>query len=227
MRIDDSSFKSVNPSSFSFKEVSTLKIINNTFGLLDGEAFVMKISESVEVRDNKMDKMHAFAYKGIEVDSKVFTRQTAAVNFDFNNNLIGSIIPNGNIIFSKDFNLKINHFYIQEPYTCESVRNVQDIAFFKTYSDRIFLRSDFEDNYETVYIWQHIKCIDREKWFIIFLIVLSVLVFLVLITVFLWIYCWRKKSKRKLTYVMPEPKTYRETVIVTQIENHGLLRTDF
>lgn len=187
----------------------------------------MKISDNVEIHDNNMKRMHALAFKGIEVDSKVFTRQTAAVNFDFNNNHAGAIFPDEDINFGKDFNLRISHFYIDLPYSCESVRNVYDKDFFKSHSDRIFMRSAIEEDYETLYIWQHIKCIDREKWFMIFLIVLGVLVFLVLITVFLWIYCWRRKSKRKLTYVVPEPKTYRETVIVTQIENHGLLRTDF
>lgn len=225
IRIENSTFTTLNSQSFSFSEVETFRVINNTLDTISGEAFVMKVSKYVEIRNNIIKDMQALGFVGITVSYRTSVQQTEIVYFDFNNNRINTIFPDFNVLFNHDFNLRINDIYLESPLNCEQINSAFESEFVKEYSDRIML-NESDGNFEPFYIWQKIKCVDHEFWFKILLIALAVLVFLTLITVFLWCYCWKRKKRTKMIYVVPEPKTYRETVIVTQIENHGLLRTD-
>lgn len=71
-------------------------------------------------------------------------------------------------------------------------------------------------------------CIKHYYWIYI---VIGVAVLLILIALIVAIVCWhaakKRKAKRKMDIIQPEPRTYKETQIVYQIENAGLLKTDF
>lgn len=225
LRIENSTFIGLNSRSLSFNEVETLRILSNGFDTISGEAFVMKISKYVDIRNNFIKNMQVSAFSEIIVNYRVFTQQTEPVNFDFNSNHIETIFPNPNVLFARDFNLRISDIYIDRPLSCDEIRNAYEYDFIKEFPDRIYVKGN-DDNFESIYIWHKIKCVDHNLWFMILLIVLGCLVFLTIMTVFICCCCWRRRKAKKLVYVVPEPKTYRETVIVTQIENHGLLRTD-
>lgn len=68
----------------------------------------------------------------------------------------------------------------------------------------------------------------RERSYMAFIISGSVLLglLLLLLILLLWWRVVQKRRRRKLDVVQPEPRTYKETQIVYQIENAGLLKTD-
>lgn len=70
------------------------------------------------------------------------------------------------------------------------------------------------------------NCQPRSYLIYILLGVLLLLLVLLLIGGIVWLQVAKRRKKRKLDVVMPEPRTYKETQIVYQIENAGLLKTD-
>lgn len=53
------------PSTFQLRDVETLRIINNTFGILEGESFIMDVSDRAIFNNNTISMMHFGAFQGI------------------------------------------------------------------------------------------------------------------------------------------------------------------
>lgn len=51
-------------STFQLRDVETLRISNNTFGILEGEAFIMDISDKAIFNNNTISMMHFGAFQG-------------------------------------------------------------------------------------------------------------------------------------------------------------------
>jgi len=68
----------------------------------------------------------------------------------------------------------------------------------------------------------------RERSYMAYIISGSVVLglLLILLILLLWWRVVQRRRRRKLDVVQPEPRTYKETQIVYQIENAGLLKTD-
>lgn len=137
-----------------------------------------------------------------------------------------------NIQFNSQFNILLSNLYIIKVYTCNSIIIYKNNDFFKQYADRIYIRmpdfTDSEDKYQ-YYTYSHIinhKCVEAS--YLLYIIIgVSILIIILMIILIVILIIWRRRRNiRKLNIVMPEPKTYRETQIVMQIENAGLLKTD-
>lgn len=71
------------------------------------------------------------------------------------------------------------------------------------------------------------KCVADQTVLFVAAGVSVVVVALLAVLAVLWWLCRRRRAAiERMTMVQPEPKTYRETQIVIQIENAGLLKTD-
>ena len=46
------------------RDVETLRILNNTFGILEGEAFIMDVSDRAIFNNNTISMMHFGAFQG-------------------------------------------------------------------------------------------------------------------------------------------------------------------
>lgn len=158
------------------------------------------------------------------MNNNVPRTRTADVYFEFNDNRIDFINPEGDVAFCPDMKILVNKLYLRDPRSCETVGRFYDKKFFSDNSNTIFMRTEEKDQEFNTISYLNDRCRTDSNWFMIFLIVLAVIVFLsILIPA---IFCYLRRGK-KLDIVMPEPRTYRQTQIVMQVETHGLIKTDF
>lgn len=62
--IENSRFSMLNPSTFDVKEVQRLTIFNSTFGIIEGEAFMMDVSDRAIFSNNHVTMLHHSAFRG-------------------------------------------------------------------------------------------------------------------------------------------------------------------
>lgn len=62
--IENSHFSMLNPSTFDVKEVQRLSVINSTFGIIEGEAFMMDVSDRAIFSSNHITMLHHSAFRG-------------------------------------------------------------------------------------------------------------------------------------------------------------------
>jgi hypothetical protein len=64
VNIQGSFFSLLNPSTFDLKEVQRLRILNTTFGVIEGEAFMMDVSDRAIFSNNTVSMLHYGAFQG-------------------------------------------------------------------------------------------------------------------------------------------------------------------
>lgn len=62
--IENSHFTMLNPSTFDAKQVQRLRIFNSTFGAIEGEAFMMDVSDRAIFSNNSISMLHHGAFRG-------------------------------------------------------------------------------------------------------------------------------------------------------------------
>jgi hypothetical protein len=118
----------------------------------------------------------------------------------------------------------MSKFFLRDPRQCDNIGRLYEQKFFNDHSNVIFMRMEEQDpSFESISFLND-RCRSDSNLFWILLIILGVVVLLLFLIPF--VFCYLRK-KRKLDIVMPEPRTYRQTQIVMQIETHGLMKTDF
>lgn len=215
-----------------FNEIGSLTMINNKFTELNGESFRAQVRNSINIRDNNFGLINNAAFSAIRLDKNYFSRNSEPMIFHFNTNSLN--MANGKpttIQFFERFNLRITELRFLEPQSCESIHNLNENQFLSTHSDQIYLKVIEFDNSESFnyYALSHIinnQCIATSYlvWIIVGISCISILILVLLII--LICHCCKRRKARQMNIVMPEGKTYRETEIIMQIENHGLLKTD-
>ena len=154
--------------------------------------------------------------------------RTGNVYFEFHNNQINSIDPIDNMSFSPDIHLQLSKLYMRDPQNCDGVNLIYDTKFFNDNAHAIYLRLQNEDENFNSISYLSERCRNDSKWFMYLLIATGVVVFFAIMIPVICCYIRCKKRKEKqIDLVMPEPRTYRQTQIVMQIESTGLIKTDF
>jgi hypothetical protein len=155
--------------------------------------------------------------------------RTGNVYFVFDNNKVNFIAPIGNMAFCPRMQLQLSKLYLQDPQTCVTLNQINENKFFNDNAQAIYLR--LEDDVETFNSISYLseRCRDDSKWFMYLLIATAVVVFFAIMipAICCFIRCRNNKRKKNLNLIMPEPRTYRQTQIIMQIENTGLIKTDF
>lgn len=201
-------------------------MISNTIQQLNGECFRMNIQSGITIRNNTFTSLNNIAFRAILVDSSYFTRNSEPMPFYFNSNYLDIIGGPQEITFNNQFNMRLSQIYLTEPITCATVSSLKYDLFIKHYSDTIYFRMSDESEFFTFSYIKNQKCV-KESYLLYIIIGVSILVFLIIVTLIIFLcICLKRRRERKLNIVQPEGKTYRETQIVMQIENHGLLKTD-
>lgn len=133
------------------------------------------------------------------------------------------------LIFSDDFDVNFRAIYVEQSINCDEVVSLKETSFLKNYPEEIYFGSSNEgSDFKSFQDIKRFRCAEDRFWFYLIIGAVAGSIVLVLICL-LGSYCYvtqKKKKQQKLQVVMPEPRTYRETQIVMQIENHGLLKTD-
>jgi hypothetical protein len=158
------------------------------------------------------------------MNAKTPTIRTKEVYFEFNNNHVDFINPEQDVLFCPDMKLQLSKFYLRDPRNCDTLSRIHEQKFFNDNSNSIFMRIKEDDGRFESISYLSDRCRTDSNWFWILMIITAVVVFLAILIPAIFCYFRRKKH---LDIVMPEPRTYRQTQIVMQVETHGLMKTDF
>lgn len=141
--------------------------------------------------------------------------------FEFNNNHADFLNPFEDVAFCPNMKLQVSRFHLRDPRTCDELHVASEKQFFVQHSNSILMRVN--DNFETVSFLVD-DCRKESKLLLVIIVTSIVLLLLIVTLAIVACYCRRR---RKLDIIMPEPRTYRQTQIVMQVETHGLIKTDF
>lgn len=156
----------------------------------------------------------------------------------FSNNTVHFPFAIQPLDFNEKFNLNLKQLNYDNEYSCHEIDSSQQPAkakqeFFNHFRDFIYFKQNSDakhtqTNYRVLSKIIDIDCQQKSYWLyvIIGLVCVLILIIIVAITV-CWYVAKKRKAKRKMDIIQPEPRTYKETQIVYQIENAGLLKTDF
>ncbi|XP_068159966.1 uncharacterized protein [Drosophila tropicalis] len=208
---------------------------SNNFGITSDIAF-----RSLRVhRDYKLSERLELRFHNNTVRSWLPTSSVIAVdglNKDQENAVvIASPLP---LHFDDQFSLSLREVRYDNAWNCDQLdRSVEPplprANFFRQYSEQLlFQRQAPERSGTVVNEFVPLRQIIAEQCqvssYVAYIVVGSVLLSLLLVAILLLLW-WRlaqRRKRRKLDVVQPEPRTYKETQIVYQIENAGLLKTD-
>lgn len=139
--------------------------------------------------------------------------------------------------FNDKFSLNIKQLMYDNQYSCHEIDYTQNPAkpkeeFFNHFKDYIYFKQNYNSNPQNQYrVLSKIieqDCQQQSYWLYIIIGVVCLIILIVIIVIVVCVYlAKKKKAKRKMDIIQPEPRTYKETQIVYQIENAGLLKTDF
>lgn len=149
--------------------------------------------------------------------------RTDDVFFEFNDNRVDFIHPEGDVSFCPDMKLQVSKLFLKDVRNCEAVGRMAEGKFFNDHSNSIFLRTEKYYDFGSI-AYLNDECKRTSNWFMILMILIATAVVVFLIVLAIFCYCRRKNQ---LDIIMPEPRTYRQTQIVMQVETHGLMKTDF
>lgn len=164
-------------------------------------------------------------FLGITKHAKTATVRTAEVAFNFRNNHVDYFNPDEDFAFCPNLHLNLQRLYLREPQNCAAVSRMSEKSFFNLNANSILIRSDEANReFETIST-QYSRCrSDSTFWWIVLTVTSVIAILIIIIVVLVIVYC---RKQKKLDVIMPEPRTYKQTQIVMQIENCGLLKTDF
>lgn len=167
------------------------------------------------------------------MDSDYFSRHSEALELNFNSNFIEIVGQPFRVEFAPRFKIHISKLNFIEPITCYTVDSLKSSEFFQAHGDSIYFQlSDVSDNidnekYNSFSALSQQICLLKSYLLYIILGVLTLFLILVaLLTLVIVLYIRKRRAAQLLRVVHPEGRTYRETQIVMQIENAGLLKTD-
>nr|XP_016923977.1 uncharacterized protein LOC108005290 [Drosophila suzukii]XP_016923978.1 uncharacterized protein LOC108005290 [Drosophila suzukii]XP_036677069.1 uncharacterized protein LOC108005290 [Drosophila suzukii] len=242
-------FQEVHSHAFSFKLVSKLSLSDNHFVSVDGEWLEAQIRDAVTIRGNNFGAASEIAFRSLTVHRSY--QLSEHLELRFHNNSLRSSRPGADpradgtggaiapqpLRFDGSFSLSIRDLRYDNSWSCEQLdRNVEPplprADFFRLHSDQLMFHPPDSGGDQRVQPYMPLRMLItdqcRERSYMAYIISGSVVLGLLLILLILLIW-WRvvqRRRRRKLDVVQPEPRTYKETQIVYQIENAGLLKTD-
>lgn len=227
--IRNSSFYRLQSSAFTMKNVTHLQIQNSEFEHLDGESFNLQIRKSVRIAGNYFNKIHEASFFAIGLDSSYFTRNSQKPALQFSNNRIGQLDESNSLRFSRDFNVQLEGVNVAHTISCGDLGALEESSLLRNHpNDVYFSTSSLNNEFKSFNDIRRVQCFEDNFWmYLIIGVSVGAIVLVLICSIVSW-YCIAQKRKklRELDIVKPEPRTYRETQIVMQIENHGLLKTD-
>lgn len=135
-------------------------------------------------------------------------------------------------IAENDFHLRIFNLKFTTAIDCSYRTQFEYNTFLQQYGDTIYFRLDKtlnnKDSYQSLSnIMNNICALSSATIAIIATSAILLLILIIAITVVFYRFLMKHhKPRPPLSLVIPEGKTYRETQIIFQVENAGLLKTD-
>lgn len=229
LSVTKSNFSVMLPGSFCFENVQVFRFNYNSVYKLDEEAINIT-SRSVEMTKNNFTFLHPRGLVNIS-PVKVLTvwERNQQCKLIFGDNVIENIDARWDLQISDDFASKFARLEVTTPKTCALIHDSGSNTFLRDNSHEIYVRSSSSPQHQlTLSEFGAGEC--KETSYIVYAYVglAFLIICVILIIIFVLIYFHRQKKKLiQARMVSPEPRTYRETQIIVQVENHNLLKTDF
>lgn len=228
--IQKSTFQSLYPGSIYVTKTAKMRVWHNSFHIIEAEAFNVTVKTSFEMEHNNFTAMHKDALKNINADNVLTVwEKIHQPRFVFRNNTIENIDADWFISSSNSFNSKITEIHVIQPKTCDFVYNSNGNPFIQNVSHEIYIRTTADPKTPVALSQYQADDCERSSYVvygIVGIVVLSTVLIIVVILVILYFHKERQKIIQA-RMVSPEPRTYRETQIVMQVETHNLMKTDF
>lgn len=224
-----------------------MSLSQNRFTAVDGEWLEGHIRDSITLRDNRFGVTSDIAFRSLTVHRDYHLSERLELRF-FNNTVhsllasgssvagvsgIGMEVPPQPLRFDERFALSVKQLRYENAWSCEQLdMNLQPpmprAEFFRQHSEQLLFRRSNANQPQYAPLRQLIIEECQQTSYTAYIVVGSLLLalLLVLLLLLLWWRLAQRRKRRKLDVVQPEPRTYKETQIVYQIENAGLLKTD-
>lgn len=225
LRIQNVTFQKIHTRAFSFNGVKKLSVIGNKFERTESEWITAQMRDRVLIKDNNFGLTSHIAFKAIELSKEVAFLER--VEMQFNNNTIRFYNDPQPLVFNDKIQLQITHLQYENQFPCKELIKTQPKSpFFRAYSENIYFHT--KSNNQSLTLSKIIDSDCKEKSYLLYIIlgILTLIVIVIAITAVVVMRIMKKRRKRMLDVVLPEIRTYKETQIIYQIENAGLLKTD-
>ncbi|ALC49440.1 CG5541 [Drosophila busckii] len=242
-------FQELHSHAFSFNRISKLSVSDNRFVGVAGEWLAAHIRDGITLRGNDFGATSDIAFRSLSVHEDY--QLSERLELRFHNNTVRSSLPQAAynnmqpsneiaalpLHFNERFALSIRELRYNNSWSCEQLMEsssepgVPRDEFFRLHSEQLLFRQAGGGGggvAQFVPLRQLIASDCQHRSYVAYIVLGSVLL-AVLLVVLLLVIWWRsvqRRKRRKLDVVQPEPRTYKETQIVYQIENAGLLKTD-
>ncbi|KAL9873806.1 uncharacterized protein ACN427_012054 isoform 1-T12 [Glossina fuscipes fuscipes] len=228
-------FQDIHSRAFSFKMISKLTLIQNNFKSVDAEWLEAFIKEAVSIRENNFGQTSQIAFKAIMLHRDYVSNEKMELRFS--NNIVSFRNQIRPLDFQDMFHLNIKRLYYDNEFSCHDVDVTQQppqpkSVFFQQHKDQLYFRfnSNADQSNDFILLSQFIATECRESTYWLYIVAPSIgLLLLLIIIIISTIVLFKQKTKRqqlKIEIIKPEQRTYKETQIIYQIENAGLLKTD-
>lgn len=154
--------------------------------------------------------------------------------FRLHDNALATMDAIAPLILSDQFATSVDGLKYLNVLLCDDLNRLLEDAFFSAHKDSIVFRMSEallldgagDREFNTLgYIANH-YCVNRS-WFWYYVLIggllLLILLLIILVVLCLW---YRRRKAQQMSLIVPDGRTYRETTIVMQVENHNLLKTD-
>ncbi|XP_064555135.1 uncharacterized protein LOC135440074 [Drosophila montana] len=252
LALRNNQFQEVHSHAFSFKLISKLSLSENRFAAVDGEWLEAHIRDAVTLRGNLFGATSEIAFRSLFVHRDY--QLSERLELRFHNNTVHSLLPGKSLDqagaaaaaaaasappqplrFNERFALSIRQLCYDNVWSCEQLDTSTEppqprADFFRQHSEQLLFRGAATVGGTAPFmpLRQLIGEQCQRRSYVAYIVAGSVLLVLLLLLLLLLLW-WRlaqRRRRRKLDVVQPEPRTYKETQIVYQIENAGLLKTD-
>lgn len=226
LRIQNVTFQKIHTRAFSFNGVKKLSVIDNKFDRTESEWITAQMRDRVLIKDNNFGYTSHIAFKAIEVSKDVAYLER--VELQFNNNTVRFYNDPQALVFNDKIQLQVTHLQYENQFPCKELLDKKQpkSPFFRSYSENIYFHTKTNNQSLTLSKIIDVDC--KEKSYLLYIIlgIIVLILIVIIITAIVVTKILKDRRKRMLDVVLPEVRTYKETQIVYQIENAGLLKTD-
>lgn len=193
----------------------------------------MTIADRIAITGNNITALSDTSFVGIRSSYQQrpkYNLHFQPPEFVFADNRVGNVRPlDFRLRLADDaFTVQVTHLVLWSPVTCDQITAATESEFYRTHGDVIYLRQCEQCDELQSYTYSRENRCRADLTLAYALGGVGVMLVLLVLTGLMvwWMHRRRQAALQRMTVVQPEPRTYRETQIVIQIENAGLLKTD-
>lgn len=223
--ISNCSFATISSHAIDLDDVKNFKFAENTVDRLEAEAFRMNVNGRISIERNQFSQINHLALSGIHVGEEVKQHQ---MDIHFMSNIVNSTDFPIRFNVAPEFYLRITDLKFTNAINCNQADQFRHNHFLLQYANSVYFKMDrSSDKYTSLTNVLLNDCGTNSYVIAIVSVVVIVILIIVIVAVAVFYRFWKKHEPQKpLNMIIPDGKTYRETQIVFQVENAGLLKTD-